>query len=61
MQYMLTINTIEVMLKTFKVQVSLRDEEDKFNKSNIYFLTVPPCWLAGIEVQVRNRQRTYIY
>jgi len=46
---MFTINTIEKKLvKTFKVQVSLRDEEDKFNKSNFHFLTVLPCLLAGI-------------
>ena len=44
---MFTINPIEIMLKTFKVQVSLRDEEDKFNKSNFHFMTVLPCWLAG--------------
>ena len=43
---MFTINTIEKMLKTFKVQVSLRDEEDKIKKSNFHFLTVLPCWLA---------------
>jgi len=46
---MFTINTIEKkLLKTLKVQVSLRDEEDKFNKSNFHLLTVQSCLLAGI-------------
>ena len=43
---MFTINTKKI-LKPSKVQVSLRDEEDKFTKSNIHLLTVLPCWLAG--------------